>query len=267
MKIIALVSSQRKKGNTVRIVQMIEAHMRTIAARQRISLEFETLYLGDMEVQFCRGCRSCFDRGEDKCPLKDDLPAIRAKMDAADGLILASPVYVDDVNGIAKNWMDRLAYVCHRPAFGGKCAYPLATVGGSSTTHALRTMNAALLTWGYHLAGQAGYKMGALMEHAELESRYQKETAQVARQLFRAVSEQHARRPSFVSLVAFKIQQMAWQREPSGSYDYDYWQKQGWLAAGQTFYVAHRAHPVKVALARLAGAALTLFMLGQKEGQ
>jgi multimeric flavodoxin WrbA len=74
--------------------------------------------------------------------------AIQAKMDAADGLLLASPVYVDDVSGLTKTWMDRLAYLCHRPGFGGKCAYPVATVGGSPTCHTLRTMNAALLTWG-----------------------------------------------------------------------------------------------------------------------
>lgn len=222
MRILALVSSQRKKGNTARIVQMIEQHLQAIAAHQRVPLEFETLYLGDLNIQFCRGCRSCFDRGETKCPLKDELPAIRAKLDAADGLILASPVYVDDVNGIVKNWMDRLAYVCHRPAFGGKCAYPIATVGGSSTSHALRTMNAALLTWGFHLFGQAGYKMGALMDQAEIERRFQKETAQIAERLFRAVHEQHALRPSFVSLIAFKIQQLAWQRESPNSYDYAY---------------------------------------------
>ncbi|MBN1888908.1 MAG: flavodoxin family protein [Thermoflexales bacterium] len=230
MKILALLSSYRKKGNTARIVQMIEGHMKAIAARQHEALDFEILYLSDMDIRPCGGCRSCFDRGEDLCPLKDELPAIRAKMDAADGLILASPVYMDDVNGVAKNWIDRLAHVSHRPAFGGKCAYPLATVGGSSTSHALRTMNAALLVWGFHLVGQAGYKMGALMEQAVLEGRFQKETARVAEQLFRAVSERQALRPAFVSLVAFKIQQLAWQRESPGSYDYDYWQKQGWLA-------------------------------------
>jgi multimeric flavodoxin WrbA len=76
------------------------------------------------------------------------MPAIKAKKDAADGLLLASPVYVDDVSGLTKTWMDRLAYRCHRPGFGRKCAYPVATVGGRPTRHTLRTMNAALLTWG-----------------------------------------------------------------------------------------------------------------------
>jgi multimeric flavodoxin WrbA len=215
-----------------------------------------------MNVQFCRGCRTCFDRGENQCPLKDDLPTIRAKVHAADGVIVASPIYMDDVNGIAKNWIDRLAYISHRPAFGGKCAYPIVTVGSSATGHALRTLNAALVVWSFHLVGQAGYKMGALMDQAELERRYQKETARVAERLFRAVTEQQALRPSFVSLMAFKIQQLAWQREASGSYDQAYWEQQGWLVPERTFYVAHRAGCIKVALARLAGAVLAQLMIG-----
>jgi hypothetical protein len=60
------------------------------------------------------------------------------------------------------------------------------------------------------------------------------------------------------------------QREPlefetlylSGSYDYAYWEKQGWLVPERTFYVAHRASRIKVALARLVGAVVARFMLG-----
>ncbi|MBM3129433.1 MAG: flavodoxin family protein [Chloroflexi bacterium] len=260
MKILALVGSNRKKGNTTRIVQLIETRMQSLAQQHDTPLEFETIFLGDLDIHPCRGCRLCFDRGENACPLKDDIVSLRAKMDAVDGLILASPVYVDDVSGLVKTWMDRLAFVCHRPAFSGKCAYPIATVGGSSPNHTLRTMNAALLTWGFHLVGQAGFKMGALASPDEME-RYEPEATKVAEALFRAVSQRHASRPALVSLIAFKIQQLAWQREPPDSYDYAYWDGRGWLANERTFYTGHRAHPIKVALARLLGAVIFRFVV------
>lgn len=260
IKILALIGSYRKQGNTARAVQMVEARMQALAAQQATPLEFETLYLGDLDIRPCRGCRACFDRGEDACPLKDDISLIRAKMGAADGLLLASPVYVDDVSGLVKTWMDRLAYLCHRPALGGKCAYPLATVGGGAAGHTLRTMNAALLIWGTHLVGQTGLKMGALASADEL-PRYQPAADKVADKLFRAVAQQHALNPSVISLMTFKIQQLTWQREPPGSCDYAYWQGQGWLDPGCTFYLAHRANPVKVALARLVGAVVYRFVV------
>ena len=260
MKILALIGSYRKKGNTARIVQLIEARMQALAVEHNTPLDFETLFLGDLDIRPCRGCRACFDRGEEACPLQDAIPLIRAKMDAADALLLASPVYVDDVSGLVKNWMDRLAYLCHRPALGGKCAYPLATVGSSNAGHALRTMNTALLTWGYHLVGQMGLKMGALATAEEL-LRYQPAANKVADKLFCAVTQQHALNPTFISLMAFKIQQLAWQREPPGSWDYGYWQGQGWLTPPCTFYLPHRANPVKVTLARLVGAIIARFVL------
>jgi multimeric flavodoxin WrbA len=202
----------------------------------------------------------CFDRGETRCPERDDLLEIKAKMDAADGLLLASPVYVDDVSGLVKTWMDRLAYLCHRPGYGGKCAYTIATVGGGPTRHTLRTMNGALLTWGYHLVGQTGLKMGALTPADDM-ARFRPEATKAAARLFGAIAAGDALRPTFVSLLAFKIQQLAWQREPSDSCDVAYWRERGWLASDCTFYVPHRAGRLKVMLARVAGAVVARFMI------
>ena len=260
MKILAMIGSYRRRGNTARIVQMVEARMHALAAQRNVPAEFETLFLADLEVRPCRGCRACFDLGEERCPLKDDVPLIRAKMDAADGLIVASPVYVDDVSGLIKNWMDRLAYLCHRPAMGGKCAFTLATVGGSPTRRTVRTMDGALLTWGYHLVGRAGMKMGELATGEEL-PRFQPPAYQAADRLFSAVTDQHALKPAFISLMAFRIQQLVWQREPAGSRDRAYWRTQGWLTPDCTFYLPHRANPIKVVLARLTGAIVHRFVV------
>lgn len=261
MKILALTSSYRKKGNTARVVAMMEAEMQALAARQDETLDFETLYIGYMDIQACRGCRICFDRGEAKCPLKDDVGAIRAKLDEADGLILASPVYVDDVNGVAKTWIDRMAYVCHRPAFAGKCAYLVTTVADSPTSHTLRTMNTAVRTWGFHIAGQMGLKMGALMAQPAMESQYRGEAAKAAQKLFRAIAQRHTLNPSFIALMIFKIQQMSWYKAADpGSYDYAYWDNHGWFDHGCTYFIDHQASPAKVALARLVGAVVAHFV-------
>ncbi|MFW5728283.1 MAG: flavodoxin family protein [Spirochaetota bacterium] len=259
MKVLALVGSDRKDGNTARIVQIVDARMRALASAHGVVLEFETLFLADHAVRPCRGCRACFDHGEERCPIDDDVALVRAKMDAAEGVIVASPVYVDDVSGRIKNWMDRLAYLSHRPAMGGKCAFTLATVGGSPTTRTLRTMDGALLTWGCHLVGRAGFKMGARATREDL-PRFRPSAERVADELFVAIASNRALRPAFVSFMVFRIQKVVWQREPVGSYDRAYWEAQGWLSSGCAFYAPHRAHPIKVALARLAGSVVHRFV-------
>jgi multimeric flavodoxin WrbA len=260
MHVLTLVGSFRKQGNTARIVRMIEARMRALSSPQGAPFEFETLFLGDLDIRACRGCRACFDRGEDACPLKDDVASIRAKFEAANAIVMASPVYVDDVSGLMKNLMDRLAYLCHRPALGGKYAYVLTSVGSGGTGHTLRTMYVALLTWGCHLLGQTGMKMGALASDREL-VQHQAAAERVADTLYAAITRSRNLNPAFISLMAFRIQQLAWRREPQGSYDHTYWQARGWLADGCTYYMAHRANPVKVALARLAGAVMFHLMM------
>ena len=151
MRVLAIVSSYRKQGNTARVVELVNRAMRDISRSKGDTSEFELIHLGHLNIEMCRGCRVCFNQGEAKCPLQDDLLVIKAKILAADALILASPVYVEDVNGIIKNWIDRMAHVCHRPEFAGKYAYALTTSGVGSTNHALRTLNTALRTWGFYI--------------------------------------------------------------------------------------------------------------------
>ena len=254
MKILVFVGSYRRNGNTDQLTGLIKEHLQKEARQHQTPLEIETIYLGRQNLQFCRGCRICYDRGEENCPVKDDLLAIKAKMLAADGILLASPVYVDDVSGITKNFIDRLCHVCHRPQFAGKVAYLVATTGGTRTGKTLDTMKMAVRTWGFHVVGQSGFKMGALMKREETQACFDSQAAQAARQLFLAIYQGSYRQPAFFSLMVFKMQQMAWQGKANqDTLDYQYWKREGWLDPQRTFYIPQKAGWLKVALARLAG--------------
>jgi multimeric flavodoxin WrbA len=261
MKFIACVGSYRKRGNTARIVDLVVERMGALAARRNQELEIETVYLAHQHIDPCRGCRVCFDQGEERCSRRDDLLAIRTKMQEADGLIIAAPVYVNDVNGVVKNWIDRLAFVCHRPEFAGKAAYLVTTVADSPTGHALRTLQIALQTWGYTIVGKAGFKMGALMDQDTLVARYRLRAESIAESLLDSVASGRCRKPSFLSLMTFKIMQLARQQSPDGSIDYAYWKSRGWVDADREFFIPHGAGRLKVAFARLAGALLATFVI------
>lgn len=103
--------------------------------------------------------------------------------------------------------------------------------------------------------------MGALMSQAEAERHFQTEAGDAAETLFQAVAQQQYLRPSFISLMIFRVQQHAWRRVSApDSYNYAYWKTQGWFEPDCTFYIEHQAHPAKVALARLVGTALAPFV-------
>ena len=117
MKLVLINSSGRTGGNTARVLTLFEESLAAGAKKNGVELELLRVNLAQLSLLPCLGCRACFDRGEENCPRKDGLLTLRDQMLDADGYVFASPVYVEDVNGAMKTLIDRLAFVCHRPAF------------------------------------------------------------------------------------------------------------------------------------------------------
>jgi multimeric flavodoxin WrbA len=113
-KVTAFIGTQRR-GATYRAVQELEAGL-----RHRLDVDFEYVFLDDYSLEFCRGCKLCFDKGEEHCPLKDDRDVLLQKMADSDGVVFATPNYAFQVSARMKNVLDRLAYLYHRPRFFGK---------------------------------------------------------------------------------------------------------------------------------------------------
>lgn len=261
MRFLLLQSSGRTAGNTSRALAIVEAALRAEAELGGEPLELETIHLAQMDIRPCTGCRTCFNKGQTACPLKDDLLTIKGRMNAADGIVLAGPVYVHDVNGVMKNWIDRMALVCHRPEFAEKTALLIATTGGTSVKHALRTMEVALWTWGIRTVGKLGLAAGANMPAEEMKQRLSAGIMRAARKLFQDVRRKGYMKPSFLSLMVFRIQQSGWRKSAPGSMDFAYWNDRGWLDTRRcSYFFPHSANPLKVAVARAAGSVTAAFM-------
>jgi len=131
MKIVAIMGSPKGKGAGYRIVRMIEDRMKAMG-----DVEVVYLFLKDANLKPCIGCYQCMAMGEERCPLKDDRAAIEQELLAADGVILSSPVYVNNVSWLMKNFIDRFAYTNHRPCFHRQKVLTVANtgVGGQRAT-------------------------------------------------------------------------------------------------------------------------------------
>jgi hypothetical protein len=99
------------------------------------------------------------------------------------------------------------------------------------------------------------------MKPAEISARYQKQTVAIAQKFYRSIYQREFARPSFLSLMMFKIQQGAWRRRTDeDTVDTRYWKNKGWLEPECDFYIPHQANRVKVVLARLTGAVIARFV-------
>ncbi len=139
VKIIAIIGSPKGKGSGYKIVKMIEDRMTAMG-----DVEFEYLFLKDANLKPCIGCYNCMAKGEDKCPLRDDRAVIEQKLLAVDGFILSSPVYMHSISGLMKNFMDRFAYLSHRPRFHRQKMLIVVNTSITGQNGALSTLRIAL---------------------------------------------------------------------------------------------------------------------------
>jgi len=103
MKIIVFNGSHRgKNGNTHVMVEEFSYGARDVGA------EVENIFLVKKEIKPCSGCFDCWFKTPGKCILKDDMEEMLQKFISSDIVVFATPVYVDNITGIMKNFIDRL---------------------------------------------------------------------------------------------------------------------------------------------------------------
>jgi NAD(P)H-dependent FMN reductase len=111
-RIFAIVGSYRKGGMVDSAVDAIlEGAREKGAATHKI-------YLLDKHIEFCTNCRSCMQepgpvRG--KCVHQDDMNAILDEMEAADALVIGSPVNFFNTTAIFRRFLERLAVYAYWP--------------------------------------------------------------------------------------------------------------------------------------------------------
>jgi multimeric flavodoxin WrbA len=103
MKIIAFNGSPRgKRGNTY---IMVEAFLK---GAEEAGAQVEHVLLVKKKISNCTGCFRCWVRTPGKCVIDDDMSPLLDKMRTTDLIVFATPLYVDNVSGIMKNFMDRI---------------------------------------------------------------------------------------------------------------------------------------------------------------
>ncbi len=101
MLLAAIFGSPRKGGNTD---QMAEAFLEG-ASEAAPGLRVERIYPRDLNISGCLGCGYCDSEGV--CIQKDDMEQVISVLDAADRVVLASPIYFYGVPGQLKLLIDR----------------------------------------------------------------------------------------------------------------------------------------------------------------
>lgn len=226
-------------------------------------VETELVTLNDHDIGICRGCRLCFDKGEEACPMKDDRDALIAKMMASDGVVLASPNYSFQVSGAMKVFLDRLGFAFHRPRFFGKACTSLVTQGFFGGKKIVKYLDFA--------SGALGFNTVPGSCFTALDPPTSRETAKRDRTLASHARRFHDRMdrtpfpaPSLLQLWGFRMGRTSVRLElTEADSDYRYYTDRGWFDSDYFYPV--RLNPLKKAAGRYFDAAQARKTLKRKQ--
>jgi multimeric flavodoxin WrbA len=204
-------------GNTGRLLELVLAGVRAEGAST------DTFGLGAGEVRPCVACDACHKTG--RCPQPDIFEELRAKIAAADGVILASPNYIFSVSAQLKAFMDRCCGTIHCLGFEGKYGAAVVTSGGGGDEPIVDYIGKFQLATGTRPIGGVHATMAAQPEGAFTEG-IEQQARQLGVELVRACRERRTDPEVERQMRDFRARMrelVVWRRE-EWPYEYAYWQ-------------------------------------------
>lgn len=101
MKVLGIIGSPRKNGNTA---AMVNAVCNGAAA---VGHETEVINLISLSIQDCIACGACKAGKVEYCAINDDMQQLYRLIESADCLVIGTPVYMGQITGQLKNFFDR----------------------------------------------------------------------------------------------------------------------------------------------------------------
>ena len=218
MKVLLISSSpHREKSSTFLLASEI------LRGAKDQGAVCEALHLDNYKVFFCKHCEACH-KNILRCSLKDDVNTILQKILNADGLILASPNYINQVTALMKALFDRSAHFIHCKRLLDKYAAGVVTSGSGQNKEVLDYIEFYVHTCGAQYSGgvsslqqfatdkkEEAFRLGrklALDIKEKKEYLGQLQTIEQGKQYFARI---------------IKLRKDDWPEE------YKYWAQKGWL--------------------------------------
>ncbi|NJR56475.1 MAG: NAD(P)H-dependent oxidoreductase [Acaryochloris sp. CRU_2_0] len=127
-RFVGIGGSLRSSSYSMMALQLVAQRMNILGA------EVQILDLRKMTLPFCDGGKEYGDY--------PDVAVLRTTVQAAEGLILATPEYHGSVSGVLKNALDLMGF----EELGGKVAGCISVLGGQSNSNALNELR-LIMRW------------------------------------------------------------------------------------------------------------------------
>lgn len=166
MKVVAINGSARKDGNTAALVKHVFQEL------EKEGIQTELVQLAGKPMHGCIVCRKCFENKNKRCAVNNDyVNECIQKMEEADGIILASPVYFANMTTELKALIDRSGYVsmANGGMFRRKAGAAVVAVRRAGAIHVFDSINHFFFITQMIVPGSSYWNIGVGREPGEVE--------------------------------------------------------------------------------------------------
>jgi multimeric flavodoxin WrbA len=166
MKVVAFNGSSRKDGNTAILINYVLNEL------EHEGITTEMIQLAGKSIRGCTACRTCFEKKNQQCVIENDIVNdCIAKMIAADGIILGSPVYFSDLTSEMKALIDRAGFVgrANGDLYKRKVGAAVVAVRRAGAIHTFDSINHFFLINQVIIPGSSYWNIGIGREKGEVE--------------------------------------------------------------------------------------------------
>lgn len=232
LRVLAINSSSRKM-NTYELISQVKEILKIH------NIDVEIINLFDYDIKACIGCEHCLIKSG--CVLDDQVKIIMEKIKSSDGIILTSPVYMENISGKLKTFVDRTCRWFHRPQIYGKPVLVISTTKGSGLKSTIKYLERVVIQWGGFNTGKIGRNIRTI------NNKISKSECENFIGHLNMNKEKYT--PSLKSLVNFQIQkELAYKLN---GLDREYWEDKGWFA--DVYYFKCRINILKRLIATSFG--------------
>lgn len=225
MKVLTIMGTTHK-GNTRAVVDLF------LKEFENGKNEFDEVILPNDFNKICLGCANCILKGEEKCPHFNEVNSIFEKIENADLIILATPVFVGSCSGAMKTLLDHFAYMwlVHRPkeSMFNKVGLIITSAGGSGVKQTVKLLKSNLFYLGVptiYNYGVTTMKMGGNYCDYKDKDKIKNQVNKKAKKVKKALEN---RKVGLKTRFFYNLFKMA-QKNGWNKTDVDYWKEQGWL--------------------------------------
>jgi multimeric flavodoxin WrbA len=105
MKLMAIIGSPRKGGNTELLVDQVIAGFKS-----KTDTDVDKFFIVDKKIEHCTGCLTCVlpTPGTGKCVIEDDMATILDNMEQSDAFVFGTPNHMRTITAALLNFLTRM---------------------------------------------------------------------------------------------------------------------------------------------------------------